>query len=423
MAGKYLFKQVRILDPASSKNGKKLDIYVENGVIRKIGKSIQQKATTVTIKGAYALPGFCDLYADFCDPGFEHREDIDSGMKAAAAGGFTTVCIIPHTHPVVQSKSAVEYILHRSSGKSVEVLPLGAVSEDLKGSQPTEMYDMHKAGAIGFTDAPNSVKSSGMLLRALQYVQPFNGIVLDMATDESLSNDGHVSEGEVSVRMGLKGVPHMAEVIQLQRNIEILRYAGGRLHVYGLSTKKGVELIKKAKADGLEISASVFLHHLVFTDEDMRNFDSNKKSNPPFRHRSDRTALLKGLRDGVIDCVSTQHTPLEVEEKKLEFEYASPGMTGLETTWPILAAVFKGKVSEDQFAEWLSINPRKILGLETASIEVGAKANFTLVDPSEEWRYDSSNRKSRSANSPFYKEKLKGRVKGVFNNNKWTINE
>jgi len=411
------------MDPASSKNGKKLDIYVENGVIRKIGKGLSQKATVVDHKGSNVYPGFCDLYADFCDPGYEHREDIVSGMNAAAAGGFTAVCLIPHTHPVVQSKSAVEYILHRSGGGAIDVLPLGAISEDLKGIQPTEMYDMHKAGAIGFTDAPNAVKSSGLLLRALQYVQPFDGIVMDMSIDASLSNSGHVSEGEVSVRMGLKGVPHMAEVIQLQRNIEILRYAGGRLHIYGLSTKKGVDLIRKAKSDGLNISASVFVHHLVFTDEDVRTFDSNKKSDPPFRKKTDRTALLKGLRDGVIDCVATQHTPLEIEEKKLEFEYATPGMTGLETTYAILHAAFEGKAVEDRFAEWLSVNPRKILGLEASSIEIGSKANFTLVNPEKFWEYNPASRKSRSANSPFYQTKLKGSVEGIFNNGKWKAND
>lgn len=423
MGNKYLFRQVRIADPGSPKNSKKLDVLVEGGRIAEMGRDIQAKATEINGAGALLYPGFCDLYADLGDPGFEHREDFESGKRAAAAGGFTAVCVIPRTHPVVQSKSGVEYVLHRSAGSAVDLLPLGAVSENLEGRQPTEMYDMHRAGAVGFTDAPLAVKSSGLLLRALQYVQPFNGIVMDMATDDSLANDGQVSEGEVSVRMGLKGVPHLAEVVQIKRNLEILRYTGGRLHLFGISTKEGVQLVRKAKAEGLDVTASVFQHHLLFTDEDVSGFDSNLKSRPPFRTEADRKALLRGLRDGVIDCVATQHTPLEVEEKKLEFEYATPGLTGLETTYAVVCAAFGQEAEAHRIAEWLSVNPRKLLGREPAAIEPGAPANFCLADPTATWTYSDKVRRSKSANSPLLGRQLTGRVLGIFNNGKWVPND
>ena len=424
MADKYLFKQVKIADPESPFNKKAVDILIDNGLIKRIGKNLRaQKVTIVDGKGFTAMPGFCDLYADFCDPGFEHREDITSGMNAAAAGGFTTVCVIPHTNPVVQSKSAIEYIIQRSRNKVVDVWPLGAVSEDLEGEKPTEMYDMHKAGAVGFTDAPSTIANSGLLLRALQYVQPFDGIVFDMSTDGSLSNGGEVNEGEVSVRMGLKGVPHMAEIVQLKRNIEILRYAGGRLHMYGVTTKEGVELIKRAKKEGLEISASVFVHHLLYTHEDVANYDSNLKSNPPFRTEADRTALLKGLKNGVIDCVVSQHTPLEIEEKKTEFEYAGYGMTGLETAYSIALKAFEDKVTPEEIVKWFSVQPRKILGLMPATINEGLSAEFSLVNARTKWEYNPQNKRSRSANSPLMHETMKGKVHGVFNHGKWLVND
>ena len=315
---KYLFKNARIADPNSPWNGKKVDVYVSDGKIKRIGKDLKNRVKTIDLKGCQLLPGFCDLYADFCDPGFEHREDINSGIRAAVAGGYTRICIIPSTNPVNQNKSAIEYALHRSEHQLVSVCPLGAVSEDMKGVQPTEMYDMHEAGAVGFTDAPHSIKSSGLLLRALQYVQAFGGIVLDMSTDESLSNGGHINEGEVSVRMGMKGIPHMAEVVHIKRNIEILRYTGGRLHIYGITTRDGVDLIRQAKRDGLNITASVFAHHLLYTEADVSTFNANLKVHPPLRTERDRKALITGLKRGIIDCIVSQHTPLETEEKKTE---------------------------------------------------------------------------------------------------------
>lgn len=424
MTGKFLLKQLRVADPASPFNKKKVDLLVEDGQIRRIGKDLRAtKSTHVDLEGCYAMPGFCDLYADFCDPGFEHREDIASGIRAAAAGGFTTVCVIPKTQPYLQSKSAVEYVINHARGQAVSVLPLGAVSENLEGRNPTEMYDMHHAGAAGFTDAPHALLNSGLLLRALQYVQPFDGIVLDLALDESLSNGGHVSEGEVSVRMGLKGIPHMAEVIQLKRNIEILRYTGGRLHMYGITTRDGIDLVRKAKREGLDITASVFVHHLLFTHDDVVNYDPNLKSIPPFRTEKDRKALLKALKDGIIDCVATQHTPLEIEEKKTEFEYAGFGMTGLETAFAEVLEAFGDDAGLYDIIDWMSARPRRILGLETLKIDEGMKAEMAIVDPKAEWVYDPSDRKSKSANSPVNGRSFRGRVVGVVNNGHWIANE
>jgi dihydroorotase len=423
MADKYLIKKVRIADPNAASNHQIVDIFIEDGIITQIGKDLNKRAETITIPNAVAYPGFCDLYADFCDPGFEHREDFASGIRAAIRGGFTAVCTIPATHPVVQSKGAIEYSIQQGKGTGVQICPLGAVSEDLKGSAPTEMYDMHQAGAKGFTDARNAIKNSGLLLRALQYVQPFDGIIFDLATDESLANHGEMNEGEVSVRLGLKGIPHIAEVVHLKRNIEILRYTGGRLHIYGITTKEGVSLIKKAKKEGLQISASVFVHHLLFTDEDLQTYDSNYKIHPPFRTAADKKALQKGLLEGTIDCICTQHTPVEIDGKKLEFEYATPGLIGLETAYSAIKKAFGETASDDKIAEWLSVNPRKIMGLEVAKIEVKQRANFSIVNEKEVWQVTEKALKSKSKNTPFLGQSLTGKVKTVFNEGKWLLNE
>ncbi len=421
MTNKILLKELKVVDPNSPYNRKRVDIFIEDGVIKQIGKALNKRAATISFKGSAIYPGFCDLYSDFCDPGFEHRESIETGIQSAIRGGFTSVCTIPATQPVVQSKSSIEYVINKAKGSGVEVLPLGAVSEDLSGIQPTEMYDMKEAGAVGFTDAPHAIKSSGLLLRALLYVQPFNGIVFDLATDESLANRGHLNEGEHSVRMGLKGIPHMAEVIQIKRNIEILRYAGGRLHIYGVSTKEGVSLIKAAKKEGLNITASVFVHHLVFTDDDVKTYDSNYKICPPFRLKKDREALKKGLLDGTIDCICSQHTPIEIEGKKLEFEYATNGLISLETVYSIILKAFEGHNVEDKIGQWLSINPRNVIAKEVPVIDVKNLANFTIVNSKETWTFEKS--VSKSSNSPLIGSTLKGKVKAVFNQGKLITND
>lgn len=420
MTEKLLIKSVKIVDANSSFNNKRVDIFIDKGVIKQIGKDLNKRAPKLEIKNAIAMPGFCDLYADFGDPGFEHKEDIDSGITAALRGGYTAVCVTPNTHPIVQSKSTVDYILNKAKGKGVEVLPLGAATENLEGQQPTEMYDMQQAGAIGFTDAPHAIKTSGALLRALQYAKPFDGVIFDMATDESLANSGQVHEGAVSVRMGMKGVPRMAEVVQLKRNVEILRYSGGRLHVLGVTTKEGVDLIKAAKKEGLDITASVFVHHLVFTVEDAKQFDSNYKVQPPLRTDKDVKALKKGLLDGTIDCVCSQHTPVEIEGKKLEFEYATPGVIGLETMYAMLLKAFEGEKVEGKIAEWLSLNARKLLN-KPATIDLKQSANFVLVQPKEDFDYTVT--ASKSGNSPLLGQTLKGKVSAVFHQENLWLND
>lgn len=420
MTDKILFKDLKICDPNSSFHNKRVDLFVEDGIIKQMGKDLNKRADEKVFKGGLAMPGFCDLYSDFSDPGFEHREDIESGATVALSGGFTAVCTIPDTNPVVQSKSAVEYVINKAKGKGIDIYPLGAVSEDLKGSDPTEIYDMQKAGAVGFTDAPHAIKNSGLLLRALQYVQPFNGIVFDMSTDESLSNNGHVNEGRHSVRMGIKGIPHIAEVIQIQRDIEILRYTGGRLHIYGITSKEGVALIKAAKKEGLQITASVFVHHLLFTDESATAFDSNYKNQPPFRSKQDREALKKGLLEGVIDCIAIQHTPVETEGKKLEFEYATPGLIGLQTAYAVITRAFEGEDVQKDIVRWLSQEPRKIIGAEQPIIDVKQSANFTIVDPKGKWLYKADSNHSKSMNSPLLGKELTGKVLATYHQGKLT---
>lgn len=275
------------------------------------------------------------------------------------------------------------------------------------------MFDMHFAGAVAFSDAPHPVENSGVMMRALQYVAPFGGVIYSIPYDEHLAGEGQVNEGVVSVHMGMKGIPHLAETLQIHRDLELLAYGGGKLHFCGISTAEGVEQIRQAKAKGLQVTASVFLQNLLFTDQEVERFDTNFKVMPPLRSEEDKNALKKGLEDGTIDIVSVQHIPLDVESKRLEFEYATPGMANIEFAFPL---ALKAAGSLEKVAASFALSPRKILQKEAVTISNGSKANMILVDAHAEQTVSESQRKSKSANSPFYGQTLTGVVKAVFNN-------
>lgn len=413
---KIVLQHVTILDPASPFNGKQKDILIDGGHIRKIGdKVIARDAEKFSGKGLTVSPGFCDLYVQAGDPGYEHREDIRSVSAAAAKGGFTTICTLADNLPVTQNKSQVEYILQQARKTPVNLLPIGAVTENFDGKTPTEMYDMHHAGAIAFSDMPHAIRDAGVLSRALQYAQPFGGLILTMPYEASLAKEGQVNESAVSVRMGMKGIPNVSEYVALHRDIEVLKYSGGKLHVMGLSCKESVDLLRKAKRAKLPVTASVFVHHLIATENAVLGYDSNYKVFPPLRTDKDRQALLDGVVDGTIDCISTQHTPLDPESKNLEFEYASFGMIGLETAFALLAS--RTGIDRKRLVQCLSTNPNTILGRKL-TIETGEPAELTLIDWNEKWTITEKELRSRSRNTPFLGETVKGRVKGIFNKGK-----
>ena len=413
----YLLKNITVLDKTSEHNGKKVNVLIENGKIAKIGAAVEDAALEIIdFSGSCLAPGFCDLYVNINDPGFEYREDITSIANAAIAGGFTTICATADNHPITQTKAQAEYILNNAKNTPITILPIGAVTENFDGKTPTEMLDMHYAGAIAFSDVPHGIKDSGVLLRALQYVQPFNGLIITMPFDKTLVGDGQVNESEISVRMGMKGITNLSEYSVVQRDIELLKYAGGKLHFVGISTKESIELIRKAKAEQLNVTCSVFVHHLISDESDVKNFDSNYKVFPPLRTQDDQQALIEGLKDGTVDCISTQHTPLNIDEKNVEFEVADFGIIGLETAFGLLNKELENVISKERLIELLSTNPRKIINQKTNS-------DFIILNFEEEYTFSEKNIKSKSKNTPYIGKPLKGKVKAVFSKGKLIINE
>lgn len=415
----YLIKNITILDKTSDFNGKKVHLLIENGNVTKISEDFCKDTETAQIidyNGCYLAPPFCDVYVHVGDPGFEYREDIQSVANAALFGGFTSICSIADNHPITQTKAQVEYIINQAKNTAIDIFPIGAITENFDGKTPTEMQDMHQAGAIAFSDAPHSIKDSGMLLRALQYVQPFEGLVITMPYDKSLVGDGQVNESEISVRMGMKGITNLSEYVSVQRDLEVLRYTGGKLHLVGISTAESVSLIRKAKVDGLQVTCSVFVHHLIGNENEVKNFDANYKVFPPLRTDNDKQALREGLIDGTIDTISTQHTPLSNDEKNVEFELAEFGMIGLETAFGLLNKNLGNQISKEKWVELLSVNPRKILG------KPNRLEDFVILNFEEEYVFRENMIRSKSKNTPYLEHSLKGKVKAAFVKGKLYLN-
>jgi len=418
---KLLIKQVRIVDPTSSLHGQITDIFIDNGIITELASGLTQSADKViSIPGLHVSPGWVDVFANFGDPGHEYKETLETGTAAAAGGGYTDVMVIPNTNPCIHNKSSVEYIVQKSKSLPVTVHPIGAITKNTEGKELAEMYDMKASGAIAFSDGINSVQSSGLLLKALQYIRTFEGILIQLPDDKSINPHGLINEGIVSTRLGLPGKPAMAEELIVARDIELARYAESRLHFTGVTSKKSLDYIRKAKESGLAISCSVTPYQLFFSDEDMHDYDTNLKVNPPLRPKADVEALRQGISDGTIDCIATHHLPHEFDSKVLEFEYAKYGMIGLETAYAVLRTAMPA-VANERWIELMSINPRKLFGIETATIKKGNKASLTLFDPEKKWRLEEKNIMSKSKNSPFIGKELGGKALGIVNDSKYVI--
>jgi len=408
-----LLRQVTIADPRSDLNGKTTDILIENGSIAAIG-DLTAPAGCRVVEGSGLLvsPGFTDIFSHFCDPGLEYKETLETGAAAAAAGGYCRVLVLPNTQPTVHNKAQVEYIVQKSKSLPVNILPLGAISKNCEGKDLAEMYDMRNSGAVAFSDGVHPVQNSQVLTKALQYVKAFDGVIVQVPDEAALSKNGLMHEGITSTQLGLPGKPALAETLLLNRDIELLRYTGSKLHVTGISTGASIDLVRRAKAEGLQLTCSVTPYHLNFCDEDLVNYDTNLKVNPPLRTRADMEALKAAVLDGTIDCIASHHQPHEYDSKVCEFEYAKYGMEGLESC---VGAVKKAlpSLGNDQLVKLFAINPAKIFGLELPMIEAGAAAMLTLFKPDEKWLLESSHLKSQSKNNAFVGTQLAAKPAGI----------
>ncbi len=427
---KVLIKQATIVNSSSPFNGQQKDIFIHDGIIQLIADQISQKANHVIEQaGLHVSIGWMDTYSHFCDPGYEYRETLETGAMAAAAGGFTDVLVLPNTNPVVYTKSQVEYIIQKSKSLVVNIHPLGAVTKNAAGAELAEMYDMKQSGAVAFTDGTNSIQSPGLLLKALQYVLAFDGTIVQVADDKTINPQGLMNEGIISTQLGLPGKPAIAEEIMIARDIELVKYTGSKIHFTGISTKKGIELINKAKADGLQVSFSVTPYHAVFCDEDLAAYDTNLKVNPPLRTREDMLAVRAALFNGEADAIASHHIPQNDDSKVCEFEYAKYGMIGLETLFGVVWAMVNVELATvnnqsaiEYLIDKLAVSPRKIFGLALPEIKEGVTASLTLFTPATEFVFDETMIASKSKNTPFIGRPLKGKVIGIVNGNKKHLN-
>lgn len=399
-----------------------VDVLIKNGKIEKIAKEIKIDDKNMKIiagEDSFLSAGFFDLNVNFGEPGYETKEDIQTGTLSAVSGGFTAVAVHPNTSPAIHSRSEVSLIVNSSKGNIVDVFPVGAVSRNRNGKELAELYDMKMTGAIAFSDGDRSIQQAGLMGRALLYAKGFNGLIMSFAEDQSIAAGSKMNEGEVSTYLGMKGIPNLAESIMVSRELFLAEYNDARIHFSTISTEESVELIKRAKSKGIKVTCDVAAHNLVFTDQDVSSFDSHYKVSPPLRTKKDLKALIKGLKDGVIDAIVSQHTPHEVEFKNVEFQIAHNGIIASQTVLPLLV---KAGLSPESIVEKLVVGPRKILQQEVPQIKEGEEANLVLFNMTKKWIFDERTNHSKSRNSPLFGEELTGGIIAVINNNQLNVN-
>ncbi|ANQ50406.1 dihydroorotase [Flammeovirga sp. MY04] len=412
-----LLNKVRVSNSASPFHQKVVNILVKDGQISDISESPITASSAEVIEGdnLWVSTGWVDMRATLNEPGDEHKEDIASLCKAAEFGGFTDVATLPNTNPTIQSKESIHFVKQMSTFAPVNIHPMGALTKNTKGEEMNELIDMHEAGAVAFTDGIHHSWHLGVVKRAIMYMQKFDGLLVEMANEKTLDMDGHMNEGVPSTLMGTRGIPNIAEWLGIQKLISLLTYTGGRIHFANISAAESVDLIRKAKADGLNVTCDIAAHQVAMTDEALSDFDTNKKVWPPFRSQKDIDALWEGIKDGTIDAIVSSHTPHDTESKRLEFDLADFGIIGLETAFANVVSNKPTDVGVDLIVEKMTSTPREILKLASPKIEKGEKACLTVFAPAQEWTFTKEDIQSKSLNSPFIGKTFTGKAVRTIN--------
>lgn len=414
-----LIKSARIIDSKSEFHNTVQDILIEKGVILQIGLNLKnpKKYQEITFDNLHISQGWFDSGVCFGEPGFEERETIKNGLKTAAASGFTTVAMNANTNPVIDCNSDITFVNSKGEGHAVKLLPIGALTKDGNGKDLAELYDMKSAGAVAFYDYKKPISNPNLMKLALQYTGNFNGLVCSFPIDKEISGFGVMNENITSTSLGLKGIPNLSEDLQVSRDLFLLEYTNGKLHIPTISTAGAVSLIREAKKKKLDVSCSVAIHNLFFTDDILAEFNTTYKVLPPLRTQHDVDALLEGVKDGTIDMVTTDHNPLDIEHKKIEFDHAAYGTIGLESAFGALQTLFSLKKTVD-----LLTKGKSRFGLESSPINIGNKLNITLFNPDTKYTFSSNNILTKSKNAIFENQDLKGKVYGIISNNKIALN-
>lgn len=407
-----LIKNGRVIDPAS-KFDKVTNIFIADGKIKAIGTKTPRADKTIDAKGLIVAPGLIDMHVHLREPGMEAEETIASGVNAAVAGGFTSIACMPNTDPVVDNEASTEFVyLQAKRANLANVFPIGAITKGSLGEQLAEMGQMVRGGAVGFSDDGNPVKSAEVFRRALEYAKMFDKAVIDHCEDKDLTQNGVMNEGQLSVVLGLPGMPGIAEEIMVNRDIRLARLTNGQLHITHLTTARSVELVRQAKQEGIKVTGEVTPHHFTLTDECVHSFDPNFKMNPPLRTWDDVKALREGLKDGTIDVIASDHAPHSLEEKDVEFSQAPFGVIGMESMLSLVVTelVEKKVLSWPEAIAKLTINPARILGIAKGTLKIGKDADITIIDPRKNWTINPDEFKSKSRNCPFAGWKVKGKA-------------
>ncbi|MBP8158130.1 MAG: dihydroorotase [Flavobacterium sp.] len=414
-----IIRKAKIVDPKSPFHNQTVDVKITQGIIEKIGVSIPNSDTHSEFQqdGLHLSQGWFDISVSLGEPGFEDRETIANGLDVAAKSGFTGIALQPNSNPIIDNQSQVHFVKQKAANAATELYPIGALTKDSEGKDLAELYDMKNAGAIAFGDYGKSLANANLLKIGLQYTQDFDGLVIAFAQDDNIKGNGVANEGIVSTRLGLKGIPNLAEELIVARNLFLLEYTGGKLHIPTISTAKSVALIKEAKAKGLQVTCSVAVHHLVLTDEKLDGFDTRYKVTPPLRTETDRQALIAGVLDNTIDCITSDHNPIDIEHKKMEFDLAKNGTIGLESAFSALLTV----LPLERIIEKLTFG-KTVLNIESQEIKENNKANFSLFQVDTDWTFGKENIASKSKNSAFLGKAMKGKALGIYNQGKLVVN-